>query len=105
VTLQRLRKQGVQHANYPPCTCPAYAFPHRPGGGVCQWPDVHADLRGTYGDGGSVLTAVVALLRGRTGEKPQAGATEALIELLPSALSDSAKRRPHATGGGSGGPG
>jgi hypothetical protein len=22
----------------PPCDCPAYAWPHRPGGGLCQWP-------------------------------------------------------------------
>ncbi len=20
------------------CVCPAYAFPHRPGGGLCRWP-------------------------------------------------------------------
>ena len=26
--------------NNPPCTCQAYAWPHRPGGGLCQWPDV-----------------------------------------------------------------
>lgn len=25
--------------NCPPCTCPAYAWPHRPGGGLCRWPD------------------------------------------------------------------
>ena len=23
----------------PKCTCPAYAWPHRPGGGLCNWPD------------------------------------------------------------------
>lgn len=23
----------------PPCTCIAYAWPHRPGGGLCCWPD------------------------------------------------------------------
>ncbi|MBA7493379.1 hypothetical protein ES702_03937 [subsurface metagenome] len=22
-----------------PCTCEAYAWPHRPGGGLCRWPD------------------------------------------------------------------
>ncbi len=22
-----------------PCTCAAYAWPHRPGGGLCDWPD------------------------------------------------------------------
>lgn len=29
----------VRHAAYPPCDCPAYAWPHRPGGGLCCWPD------------------------------------------------------------------
>ena len=28
---------GRTHAA--PCTCPAYAWPHRPGGGLCCWPD------------------------------------------------------------------
>ena len=23
---------------YKPCTCPAYAWPHKPGGGGCNWP-------------------------------------------------------------------
>ena len=23
----------------PACHCPAYNWPHRPGGGLCQWPD------------------------------------------------------------------
>lgn len=27
-------------SSYPPCECPAYSWPHRPGGGLCQWPDV-----------------------------------------------------------------
>jgi hypothetical protein len=30
----------LQRARYPPCTCGAYAWPHRPGGGWCRWPDV-----------------------------------------------------------------
>ena len=25
--------------NAPACTCRAYAWPHRPGGGLCNWPD------------------------------------------------------------------
>ncbi len=33
---------GRQHAAYPPCTCPAYRFPHRPGAGLCRWPDAPA---------------------------------------------------------------
>jgi len=28
-----------RHANAPPCRCEAYAWPHRPGGGLCRWPD------------------------------------------------------------------
>lgn len=28
----------VQRTRYRPCTCPAYRFPHRPGGGGCNWP-------------------------------------------------------------------
>jgi hypothetical protein len=27
-----------QRAAYEPCTCAAYAWPHRPGGGLCDWP-------------------------------------------------------------------
>lgn len=26
-------------AQYVPCSCAAYAWPHRPGGGYCRWPD------------------------------------------------------------------
>jgi hypothetical protein len=26
--------------NYTTCTCIAYPFPHRPGGGLCKWPDL-----------------------------------------------------------------
>ncbi len=28
----------------PPCTCPAYSFPHRAGAGLCRWPD-HPESR------------------------------------------------------------
>jgi hypothetical protein len=27
-----------EHARYPPCECSAYNWPHRPGGGRCEWP-------------------------------------------------------------------
>ena len=27
-----------QKTRYVPCRCPAYAWPHRPGGGLCRWP-------------------------------------------------------------------
>ncbi|MBI4491925.1 MAG: hypothetical protein HY690_03930 [Chloroflexi bacterium] len=28
-----------RRARYTPCLCPGYAWPHRPGGGWCRWPD------------------------------------------------------------------
>src|SRR5262245_17115545 len=28
-----------QKTKYPPCRCKAYQWPHRPGGGLCRWPD------------------------------------------------------------------
>ena len=28
-----------RRAQAPPCTCAAYPWPHRPGGGLCRWPD------------------------------------------------------------------
>lgn len=27
------------HRTVPLCDCPAYNWPHRPGGGLCRWPD------------------------------------------------------------------
>jgi len=34
---------GPHKGHYPtrcePCRCEAYAWPHRPGGGLCRWPD------------------------------------------------------------------
>jgi hypothetical protein len=32
------RYNGMR-TNAPACTCVAYAWPHRPGGGRCRWPD------------------------------------------------------------------
>lgn len=28
----------------PTCRCAAYQWPHRPGGGLCRWPDVPAEV-------------------------------------------------------------
>ena len=28
-----------RHANVQSCRCAAYAWPHRPGGGLCRWPE------------------------------------------------------------------
>jgi hypothetical protein len=28
----------LKRTNYRACTCPAYAWPHKPGGGGCNWP-------------------------------------------------------------------
>ncbi|HEX9412230.1 MAG TPA: hypothetical protein VF916_01890 [Ktedonobacterales bacterium] len=27
-----------ERTRYTPCTCAAYQWPHRPGGGLCRWP-------------------------------------------------------------------
>jgi hypothetical protein len=35
----RNKLKPSQRARYPLCTCEAYSFPHRPGGGLCRWPD------------------------------------------------------------------
>lgn len=37
--VQRHMLNTDAHAKYKPCTCIAYPFPHRPGGGICQYPD------------------------------------------------------------------
>lgn len=36
-------RNGTQAKPRPRCVCPAYAFPHRPGGGLCRWPDPPAE--------------------------------------------------------------
>lgn len=41
------RRWGTQRAAYPPCSCIAYAWPHRPGGGLCAWPEPVPDFRRT----------------------------------------------------------
>jgi hypothetical protein len=36
----RVSGQHVAHRTAcQPCTCEAYAYPHRPGSGLCQWPN------------------------------------------------------------------
>ncbi len=37
--VQRRFRNYLQGAKYIPCECAAYAWPHRPGGGLCCWPD------------------------------------------------------------------
>src|SRR5258707_7503113 len=38
---QRCAAQGGRpvRGSYEPCSCPAYTWPHRPGGGLCCWPE------------------------------------------------------------------
>lgn len=54
---------------YVPCICAAYPFPHRPGSGLCKWPDVptrHLKLRpGSHTPGRREL-------RGFLGQQPSA---------------------------------
>jgi len=37
------RSRPPAHARYEKCRCEAYAWPHRPGGGFCRWPDPPLD--------------------------------------------------------------
>lgn len=32
-------RQFSYHRTIAVCTCEAYSFPHRPGGGLCRWPE------------------------------------------------------------------
>ncbi len=32
-------RQREWKTKYIPCTCQAYAWPHRPGSGICRWPE------------------------------------------------------------------
>lgn len=36
-----------ERTHFIPCTCAAYAWPHRPGGGLCRWPDPPTHYRTT----------------------------------------------------------
>lgn len=29
---------------WPSCRCSAYSWPHRPGGGLCRWPEGHCGI-------------------------------------------------------------
>jgi hypothetical protein len=53
---------------YEPCRCVAYPFPHRPGSGLCRWPEQpHYQLRmrpGTHATGRKELQMIVGA-RGR----------------------------------------
>lgn len=31
--------RDMERTRVPPCRCQAYNWPHRPGGGLCNWPD------------------------------------------------------------------
>lgn len=32
-------RRSDERTHFEPCVCAAYKWPHRPGGGVCRWPD------------------------------------------------------------------
>jgi hypothetical protein len=38
-TLWQRLNERTPYGNVTPCRCAAYAWPHRPGGGLCRWPD------------------------------------------------------------------
>ncbi len=39
-TLRELQARPVYRAPVPACRCLAYNWPHRPGGGLCRWPEL-----------------------------------------------------------------
>lgn len=57
---QRCRSHGGRHPSGIPsettrpihCKCAAYRWPHRPGGGLCRWPDPPLYRRTPVGTGG-----------------------------------------------------
>ncbi|HEY7087918.1 MAG TPA: hypothetical protein VH518_07490 [Tepidisphaeraceae bacterium] len=36
---RKVRQAKARSKRRPKCKCPAYPWPHRPGGGLCRWPD------------------------------------------------------------------
>src|SRR5215207_11736654 len=46
-----LRVPKRKRTAYPPCTCLAYEWPHRPGGGICEWPNLNPRWRCTIPQG------------------------------------------------------
>ncbi|MDP9356414.1 MAG: hypothetical protein M3R02_14240, partial [Chloroflexota bacterium] len=51
---QRCGGRGGRSTGRPSCRCAAYQWPHRPGGGLCRWPDEPEHCRttpaGTHGE-------------------------------------------------------
>jgi len=50
---------------YAPCTCAAYCWPHRPGGGVCEWPNLSPRWRCTTPAGERAYGIRIRRPRGR----------------------------------------
>ena len=40
----RCHRHGGRRQGPKACTCAAYAWPHRPGGGLCRWPEQPAGV-------------------------------------------------------------
>jgi hypothetical protein len=45
----RCHRHGGRRQGPKACTCAAYAWPHRPGGGLCRWPEQPAEVSPTKG--------------------------------------------------------
>ena len=84
----RLRGNRYDCRTTPVCRCRAYAWPHRPGGGLCRWPDepiyrstIEPGTRAPYqAPGGGDLKTEFAPTHRRVVE---AGATESAPWSLP----------------------
>ena len=90
-------------ARYQPCDCAAYAWPHRPGGGLCEWPrnptyrlttpsGTRGDIRG-WGRSPSYLRLLAREMRAfyRTGRLPHDSGL--LMALANVAINKLGKRR------------
>lgn len=44
---RRALLESGDRPGFKPCACAAYAWPHRPGGGLCLWPDPPAQTSST----------------------------------------------------------
>lgn len=42
---KRRGRRSDERTHFIPCVCLAYAWPHRPGGGLCHWPDPPEKMR------------------------------------------------------------